>query len=337
MKKLEYLPLTWAKEMKKTYEEILKPYTVNEMRRILSLDTSPEEFSKLVMKSDKLSFLISKMGKKEMKDFLNDIDAISLIMMWERNKQVFKFDKDFTNELVRTERLKYTKDMYDFLPYECFYIDVSDNKEICNSIIGKGFYVTVDKSLKENNITIHLCKVTERLFFTDTISLKNETVEFSTDELQENAEVKILDDITGTIVERNEKIDSRTYRTLVLQILTYLSSVEPDVKENETTKTTHRAYDPDKPKNKFSEVRMWDVGVRYGNAFRGWQKKIQTHNISAEGNVKSGTPKRPHFRRAHWHTYLYGHGEEKIARAKWVAETFVGKGEAPATIHNVKE
>lgn len=52
------------------------------------------------------------------------------------------------------------------------------------------------------------------------------------------------------------------YRLFLLQFLMYLSSKEPDIIESTDTINTY------KPsviiKNKYSEVRKWNVGCRYG-------------------------------------------------------------------------
>lgn len=336
MKRTKYLPLEWAEKLPRIYKNIYAPLSYSEIRELISLETSDERRTEILNKSEKIPSLLSTLPHEDKEELLRDLDATSLLLMWSRNKQVFKFDKDFTDELVKTEKLKYTKDMFDYLPYECFYVDLSDNKELCESIIGEGFFVTVEKAVKHKRTVIHLSKITEKLFFTDTISLRNEDMEFSPDDIAANKRVEIMDDSSGEVRRYEKDIDGRAYRTLVLQILTYLTSVEPDVEENETTKATHRPYNPDNPKNKFSEVKMWDVGARIGNAFRNYKKRMQ--NYSSSGSATgTGTPKRPHIRRAHWHTFLYGHGENKVARAKWVAETFVGKGESPVTIHKTRK
>jgi hypothetical protein len=55
------------------------------------------------------------------------------------------------------------------------------------------------------------------------------------------------------------------YRLFLLQFLMYLSSKEPDIVESPDTINT---YKPSSSlKNKYSEVRKWDVGCRYGKKY----------------------------------------------------------------------
>ena len=64
---------------------------------------------------------------------------------------------------------------------------------------------------------------------------------------------------------------------MVVQILNYLSSVQPDIEENPQTKKTYRKPAPHtEPKNKYSEIQKWDVGVRFGAAFRAWKKEQES-------------------------------------------------------------
>lgn len=66
------------------------------------------------------------------------------------------------------------------------------------------------------------------------------------------------------------------FRLFLLQFLMYLSSKEADIIESpETIKT----YKPSSlVKNKYSEVRKWNVGCRYGEKIRSYQK-IKCNNM----------------------------------------------------------
>ena len=93
------------------------------------------------------------------------------------------------------------------------------------------------------------------------------------------------------------------------------------------TKNGWRIFPADQPKT-------WDVGVRLGAALRA---AYQQQEIGSESGQGSG--KRPHIRRAHWHTYWIGSGDEKTATLKWlppIAVKLDGE-ELPATIHKVTD
>lgn len=85
------------------------------------------------------------------------------------------------------------------------------------------------------------------------------------------------------------------------------------------------------------QVREWDVGVRVGASLR--QAHLEAHsNTDTESELQHAHP-RPHWRRAHWHTYWTGPlSGERIARLKWIPPILVGlDGQAlPSVIHHVK-
>lgn len=341
-KKEKYLPLYWTETLESQLRAVLPTITVEDLRIISEQGTSEEIRNQTICKYPALCMMLVRMQEKAdsspdfhtaIKETLRDLDSISLAMLWAKNKQVFAFDKDFTDELLRTEEIRITKNGWDFLPFKTFYVDLSDNKELCEKILGKGMFITLEKLSDERGevYCVHVCKVGERYFYNDVFSFINEDTVLPVCEMEADNKVLHFDHIYGT---SHKAIDGKAYEVIVAQILTYLSSVEPDIEENPTTKQTYRKPAPDsKPKNKFSEVQKWDVGVRFGSAVRAWKKK----NASGVTHTGSGSKKRPHSRKAHWSHYWYGSGENKVRRPKWISECYIGmKGEeTPAVIHKV--
>ena len=73
-------------------------------------------------------------------------------------------------------------------------------------------------------------------------------------------------------------------------------------------------------KNKYSEVRKWNVGCRYGEKIRSYQKnKMQQY----ENSESSQNGKRPHIRKAHWERYHVGEGRKDII-TKWKTSVYKG-------------
>ena len=88
--------------------------------------------------------------------------------------------------------------------------------------------------------------------------------------------------------------------------------------------------------------RKWEVGERLGSAIRAW--KTETVAQSSEdplGSVKTSTQKRPHLRRAHFHSFWIGPRKsdkrEKILH--WIPPTFINDSgeDMPIIIHPVKK
>ena len=254
-------------------------------------------------------------------DDLMQLDFYSMIMLWAKSKQVYRFDKDFTEELLRTENLRYIKDSWNYLPYSVFFVDISDNAELCERLKCMGFFLKAVYNSLEDNWKIHLYRLDGEMYHHAIFTAENKDTVFRVEELGEFAD---------------EDYDNECFGVLVVQILTYLASVEPDVQESEESKAVYRKPAEDvPPKNSYHEIRKWDVGVRFGNAFRKWQSdKAVTGKATG-----TGARLRPHCRRAHWHNYWYktaDGGREK--RLKWVSECFVNvedsEQDLPVTIHN---
>ena len=344
----KYLPLKWVERLSEQLIDIFgKDISPEEVRILCEEKYNTSDRAKLKIKYPRIvdvEKMISKMPEVE-KEYLRDVNGMSLAMLWAKNKQVYAFDADFINELLNTKTITFTENAWDYLPYDTFYIDISANRDVCKSIIGEGIFVRVEKfsnrkflfANSKNYYAVHLCKVVDNLFFTDVIYFPNKDYEQPVNTFFNAKEVDIYetDERGNEIRIGKEAFDGTMYSTLVPQILSYLASVEPDMQENENTKRTYRKPAANtQPKNKFSEVQQWDVGVRFGNSFRKWKKEQYE-----KSGKSTGIKQRPHSRRAHWSHYWYGHGEDKVRRPKWVAAYFVNSNdgtEQPATIHKTK-
>ena len=129
------------------------------------------------------------------------------------------------------------------------------------------------------------------------------------------------------IVNAN-KPDAKMAFLVTFQMIAYLTLEKPEITDNPVTKSTYRKPSPGaKPKNRFSEIEIHDVGIRYGKVF---QKQLEDYkkSVNDQEKTESESGKRhhkspvAHFRCAHWHTYRYGKGRQ-FARLQWQEPTFV--------------
>lgn len=119
-------------------------------------------------------------------------------------------------------------------------------------------------------------------------------------------------------------VDKRTAAVAapLISLLLYLCSEDAEFGDGparpakpipKRTKDGWRLFPADKP-------RIWEVGVRIGAALR------KSRELGAVGDGAEGAAAharmRAHFRRAHWHTYLYGQGRAE-RRLKWVHPVLV--------------
>lgn len=337
-----YLPLHWVDFAKKNMVSLYKYSDI--IQKICSPAISRTDRNRLIVSIPEIAncfSCVSSLNASDYSEFMNDLNAMSIIGVWTKNKQVYKFDSDFLNELTTTESIVFTKDCFDYLPYQTFYIDISDNTDLCERVITKGLFLKVDKLSSETSdeYLVRICRVTDSIFFYDSFTFKNEDTETYVTDVASQTEISIYtNEILG--IKNTFRFDGRLYVILLQQVLTYLASTEPDLVENVNTKRTYRKPTENSiPKDKFSEIRQWDVGVRFGSSFRRWKQQSVNRNNTSRG-VGERARQRPHLRRAHWSHYWYGHGNEKVRRPKWVASYMVNidsNTDSPTTIHRVDE
>ncbi len=264
----------------------------------------------------------------------------TIYQIWKKNKQVYKPDKDFVNALIRTENLKITKDIFKRLPCNHFYLDVSD----CDIFLPiKGIFVNIFEI--ETKIILVAYMVNEEAFWS--------TYDVMHFDQAEEYEMKVEDfsrsnpDGSYTYCnydiflhnkkpkENNGGLNSNESNFFIYQLLTYLTSHEPQFEESPVTKSTYR---PPKAgstiKNKFSEIQMHDIGVRFGTSFRKQKRIYNCTTILTKHQEKKRKSPIPHFRAAHWQGYWIGKGRTQLVH-KWKEPTFVNGEPKDIVIHKI--
>lgn len=281
--------------------------------------------------------------RNEWKDVLS---MYGVIDKWSRSKQVYKFDRDFALELSKTEGLKIYPEILRRLPYSTFYLDFSEIPEFTPF---DGMFVDVTVF---DNDDIRICghRVIKDVYYTCTTNLREDVREYENgvafydytkDRMRYQKNVPLsqyLQNTMGNKILSNENFPK--IWMFLMQALVYLSSSKPEIEENAHTKQTYRPSA--RVRNKFSEIRGWDVGVRYGTTLRARTAQEKQNSKNSVGNTEteataSRHSPRPHARCAHWQRYWTGHGRT-VPEMRWVAQVFVGASadETPATIHRVK-
>lgn len=262
--------------------------------------------------------------------------------IWKYNKTVYEPDYDFSQALVQTPKLRVYPHMIKHLPFNTFYLDFSKNQLFQYS----GFFVNV-KVFDSGTIRI-VSLPTESNFsyiplenyerdptvYADAFWIKSEMI--NTENGMPYFDYDLIEDDMWT----KDSFKTQwfiggvsTYRLFLMQFLMYLSSKEPDIIESQDTINT---YKPSITiKNKYSEIRKWNVGYRYGEKIRIFKKQEYAYRagISDNSNYRA---KRPHIRKAHWARYHVGVGRKDII-TKWIEPVFVNGStdDITATIHIV--
>lgn len=149
---------------------------------------------------------------------------------------------------------------------------------------------------------------------------------------------------------RNDKfIQAQTYQAIqetdalqelllkALQVVLYILASNAEIVPNsEQSFITKRGATI---KDKYSEIRKWDVGIRIGAAIR--QKSASVEKGESIKTASGHSSPRPHMRRGHWHHYWTGPrnvSENRRLILKWLSPMAVAATpeDAPIVIHEIK-
>lgn len=262
-----------------------------------------------------------------------------ILNFWRKNKQVYKPDKDFCQALLKTENLVLTKDTINHIPCKHFYVDVSEC-DLFSPVIG--LFVDI-LDIEEDTIVINVRQLSPDMAWTnfDFFNFQNEP------EVKMNMKKYIRDDYDYVICDYDSELMGKEIKKakesltqdgvvfFVYQLITYLTSHEPQFEESQITKSTYRP--PKKGaviKNKFSEIQMHDIGIRFGKSFREQKRKYHCTTILTKHLEEKRKSPIPHFRSAHWQSYWIGKGRtERIV--KWIEPIFVGGESNDVVIHKI--
>ena len=202
--------------------------------------------------------------------------------VWKYNKIVYEPDQEFSKALIGTKTLRVYPEMLKHIPFNTFYLDFSKN----TLFEYEGFFVNV-KVYNDGTIKI-MTLPTEKNYsdipvnedesnnvpsaYMDSFVLKR------SDYNVDNGMLYFDYDLNKDFIMTSDSFRTQWfvggvsyYREFILQFLMYLSSKEPDIVESADTINTYRPSNT--VKNKYSEVRKWDVGCRYGDKIRLYEKR----------------------------------------------------------------
>lgn len=280
----------------------------------------------------------------EWKDLFSTTLALYL---WKQSKMVYKIDNDFFHELKQTENLVTTEETFNRLPFKCFYIDLSEVKNI-SDFNGAWVYIHKDKETGFIGANIYMIATKDNTFYTyySWYNFKEQSeVEWKITDLPDSEFVRrdiqsIDDGFIQDVTEVRTDYDPRNdIIVAIFQIMSFIAIDASDITENPITKKTYKPHKKSEIKNTFSEVMIWDVGIRYGKAIKvakqEYKKSLRNPYKTSD---KERKPVRPHIRRAHWQRYHTGKGRTDI-KTNWIAPVYVcGNGkEIPVTIREIKK
>lgn len=255
-----------------------------------------------------------------------------------RSKQVLSFDKDFIEELRNTDdKFTIRYNIFATLPYNNFYIDLSEAKELCD-------YLGIDGIL----LQIHSVRTVDNEYWTlncvfykggHSLIVITQVLVNSRDDIELTVQEIVESFVEASNIRETTNVKYNEIFPMLINILLYLCSYEPDIHETVVSKRQRADAKKSKMNKKDYPEQIYKVGERFGASFRKWTAgKLGAEHSKSEGAKKV----KPHIRRAHWHRYWYGprNSPDRELRIRWVHEcecNFDKDTEIEAVKHRVKK
>lgn len=281
------------------------------------------------------------------KQIRQSVAFATMFRCWEQYKQVYRFDSDFIDELMRTNTVEIPVNVLRRLPFRCFYLDIEDTDWFP---VFSGIFVYIGFDGKTGLPNLALFPVKDNGSHRDSqIKACHISGEQMTDwsmlvEDKETGEIYLQftnqREFLTSVLPDADDLELFDRVLFVLHALLYLASNKPDILPSQKRKYVRvqaKKSGGPKPETQ-AELNLQDVGIRYGAAIRKVKKQTRETGTTIIQNV-SGKARKPmvgHMRSAHWHRYWVGKGRTECI-VKWIPPTFVsGTGkELPITIHKV--
>ena len=270
--------------------------------------------------------------------------CVAALAPWRLNKEVYVFDQDLAEALYEQDcDLDVPAEFLLSLPYDCFYVH-TPGLAIDSAII-HGFFVHLEYDINTEERELRILFVPQE----DTKMAIGFPIHIDSGSISNSMELTMMEsvktamdlgrsDILHMAVSANEQANEyvgllRKAVQLVLYILAENAEIEPDAEQHTTT---HRGK---VIRDKYREVRKWDVGFRTGSILRA--RKV-SYAQSVSSNANGRTPPRPHLRRGHWHHYWTGPKvcqESRNLVLRWVAPIAVGGADenSPVVFHKITQ
>lgn len=275
---------------------------------------------------------------------VKDATIVSALASWRISKEVYTFSE-------RMEELLYAQagdfrlpvEVLQRMPYPCIYIEAGHLQEDKYH----GFFVYFDTTIdREFYLRFLVIDWEAKEFETRTIEITDGKT------VKEGLEAPLRKQhmgLEGEVLESRVEKEIEEYRALtekMLQLVLYICAENADISINDTQKASRKISSPELVKDKYREVRQWDVGFRVvkklnKNIIGKDSPKADAQELSLQkGEQKRNSPL-PHLRRGHWHAFWTGKRdgtEERKLIFKWIPFTYVNVGnveEMPVTINYI--
>lgn len=255
---------------------------------------------------------------------------------WRRGKYIYKFDESLMYEIASmTEDIKIPTEILYQMPAQCIYIEfTSDPKP--NYPAGFFAHIEHDVNTGEKELRIHVIGKTGNCVSQHIIHLIpggsiNDGIDETINLIRKNSKNGLTKSLGEFSAQYLDHVRSDTIQ--LVQLVLYICAENAEIEENETQAKIYRKSNT--IIDKYREIRKYDVGVKTGIILRRNEKSRNYIPATDRDKSNPAWQVRSHLRRAHWHHFWTGSGENKKLILRWVNSVIVNPQlgeEAPITI-----
>lgn len=284
------------------------------------------------------NFLLLPVNQQQ--DIINSAQKLFALATWRLSKEVYQLDPDFAQLLFeQTNDLDIPSEIFLQLPYPCFYIEVPDLFFGAKPI--HGFFVNLEYDVNNGDRELQLYFLYQDgtgfgyPIHIDEHTISDNMAHVAKEALYNSRNDKFIQAQTYQAIQETDALQELLLKALqvVLYILASNAEIVPNSEQSFITKRGATI------KDKYSEIRKWDVGIRIGAAIR--QKSASVEKGESTKTASGHSSPRPHMRRGHWHHYWTGPrnvSENRRLILKWLSPMAVAATpeDAPIVIHEIK-
>lgn len=282
-----------------------------------------------------------------------EVAPLAALIDWRMTKGIYRFDRDVLQEIFKTPLDKDLPiELLFRAPEWCVYVEMPENGVLEGAPAAsyerlRGFFAHLEWDVNAKHAELRFLLDYEQGLAAHMVNLTRPTLEQC---LVDTFEEGI--DIAGTSLSKlpdRALVDegSRAYAELLAPLVStylYLCSTNPEIYAADGSDSLPGNPVPRRTKKHSREifaakgVGEWNVAWRFGAALRTARSRSSTVGTG------TGTRKRPHIRKAHWHTYWTGprapeRSAERELVLRWIPPVAVnvgGEDEMPAVIRPVE-
>ena len=244
---------------------------------------------------------------------------------WRQTKFIYEYDEALMDELItQSEDIVIPVDVVYHMPAQALYIKYPPNGSDVDGFLAA---LESDPESKENELRLYLMYKQLPISFAvhlipggtinDGIDRAIEVIRQNQAKYQDNRYESSKFDITISYIN-----EMRIELVRMVNLFLYVCAENADIEEDSEQSKIYRR--PSKIRDRFSEIRKYNAGVKQGILLR----KLRTYKpMPAKSGTSHGTHASPvpHIRRAHYHHFWTGKKDgERTLILRWIPPTLVG-------------